>query len=489
MRETLNTKLRYLRTKKFQISLVILIPALFVLFVFGTSYVALDAVGALQRRSTGLPAESLQAIQRTHHLLKLMMGISLAASLAAGLLLAYSILSSIKKILSGRDGLLITGAVLEPDGRFGILGRDVGAMMSSLSHYVSILEGMSGGVIAFDRDGRVAAVNPSAERMFGRGSKELVGRSLAALSRDIAQSPKLEQVILDGLQRDVRYASEEISLRTGIGQSIAIGLTTSLLKAPSGKTAGVIASIIDLTGVKKMHEDMQKRHRMASLGRLAAGVAHEVRNPLGAIKGMAQLIQESLAEDDSRRKYAAVIEQETNRLNRVVENLLGLSHSPHLPQQCDLWELLMQARELASSGLGGKKIDMLDERGTGVPRISGESERLKQAFINLFLNALEAVPEGGRMRVKTSFFPETNMAGVEIANTGPQIAADVLEHLFEPFFTTKESGSGLGLAIVHQIISDHGGTVSAGAAGEETVFRILLPAGTVDAPAPGARTA
>ncbi len=474
IRDALEKKLHALVTRKYQFSLAVLIPALLVLFVFGPTYVAIENIEKLLHKGANFPTDFSQAVQQTLYLLRLVMWISITGALAAGLLLAYSILSPIKKILADAGFLRSADLASEPDAGFAILGRDFSAMMGSLGQYVSILEGMSGGVIAFDREGRVTAMNASAERIFGCPAKELADLSLAAICRDVVQSSKLGQVIQDGLRYDRQYASEEIPLRIRGGRDIVVGLTTSLLKDAKGTTSGVVANVIDLTGAKQMHDDLQKKLRMASLGRLAAGVAHEVRNPLGAIKGMAQLIQEGLPEDDLRKKYGGIIEQETNRLDRVVESLLGLVHGPETPHSCDLGELIVQARELASSGLGDKKIHLLDDTET-VPEIVAERERLVQAFLNIFLNAFEAVPAGGRVRVKTSYLPEGQAVSVEIANTGPKIDADVKEHLFEPFFTTKERGTGLGLAIVHQIISAQGGAVSVESTDAETVFRVVLP--------------
>ncbi len=474
MPDTLKKKLQLLVTRKYQISLAVLIPALLVLFVFGPTYIAIENIEKLLRKGVNHPTEYAQAVQQTLYLLRLVMWISITGALAAGLLLVYSILSPIRRVLADPGVLRSSNPAAEPDAEFAILGRDFSAMMSSLGQYVSILEGMSGGVIAFDREGRVTAMNPSAESIFGCRAKELIGRGLTEVCRDVVRSAKLDQVIQDGLRHDRQYASEEIPLRVAGGRDIVVGLTTSLLKDARGTTSGVVANITDLTGAKQMHEDLQKKLRAAGLGRLAAGVAHEVRNPLGAIKGMAQLIQEGLSEGDPRKKYGGVIEQEANRLNRVVENLLGLVHGPETPLSCNLGELIVQARQLASSGLGEKKVTVLDETET-VPEIVAERERLVQAFLNIFLNAFEAVPDGGLVRVKTSYHTERQSVSVEIGNTGPKIDSVVKEHLFEPFFTTKERGTGLGLAIVHQIIIAQGGAVSVESTDVETVFRMELP--------------
>ncbi len=223
-----------------------------------------------------------------------------------------------------------------------------------------------------------------------------------------------------------------------------------------------------------MHEDLQKRLRASGLGRLAAGVAHEVRNPLAAIKGMAQLVQEGLPDSDPRRKYVGVIEREADRLNRIVEDMLGLAHAPGEECLCDVNALLVQARDVAVHRTEGKQVNVCDETGS-IPGIMGNPQRLAQAFLNIFMNALDAAPDGGAVRFRTSLLQERRVIVIEIANTGPALRPEVKEHMFEPFFSTKEKGTGLGLSIAHQAIASHAGAITAESGERETVIRIELP--------------
>ena len=350
--------------------------------------------------------------------------------------------------------------------------------MNSLGRHASILSGMSGGVIAFDKTGLITAVNPSAEKIFACRSRDMLGKTLANCGLAV-KSSELERFILDGLRSGKAYSSVEARISTLDGRRIVLAITTSLLKGADGKPSGLVANFLDLTSLRRMHEDLQQQLRLAGLGRLAAGVAHEVRNPLGAIKGMAQLIQEGLPDTDPRKKYGNVIEEETDRLDKVVKDLLSLAQGANEKVLCDVGDVLRQARELSMHGLGGKQARVLDES-EKTPLIRGERGRLVQAFLNIFLNAFEAVPEGGAVRVRTYTVPEDNLVAVEIANTGPLIPPGVKDRIFEPFFTTKEKGSGLGLAIAHQIITAHGGTIAAESTEKETVFRVVLPVGEGD---------
>ncbi len=469
MRENINSLIRLLLTKKFRLSVAVVIPLLLVLFVIGPLEVAIDRV---QKTLPAGPGEAIQTIT----MLRVVMGVSAAAALAAGLTLSYALLAPIRKFMK-TPGALTAGRELGAgDMDFDILGKDFSAMMRSLNRHVFILESLSGGVIAFDRDGRVSAVNPSAERMLGRRSAELAGKSLAVLCRRLTMSPDLERLVLNALRHGRTYASEEITILRS-RETLVVGLTTSLLTDAAGVTTGVVANFMDLTAVRQMHEDLQQKLRMASLGTLAAGIAHEVRNPLAAVKGMAQLIQEGLAPNDARRKYGKVIEQETDRLNRVVEDLLNLAQGSPERTTVDVKALLSQARELAMPGLGAKRVAIADESGSAPMLIKAESSRLVQAFLNLFLNAFEAVPDSGRVRCRASWDDTRQRVVIEIGNSGGPLLPEVKSRMFEPFFTTKERGSGLGLAIAHQIIASHNGSISAESTEQETTFIVTLPVG------------
>ncbi len=480
MRDYLKNIFQRLLTKKYQLSLAVFIPCFLVIFVLGPMYISIKYVEKLAQ------FVSPDVLRETMSMMKLVMWVSAIAALVAGLAIAYSILLPVKRFMEGSRAFMADEQRIGPEDDFAILGRDFSMVMSSLSRYVSILEGMSGGVIAFDRDGRVTAVNPTAEHIFACRSRALLGRPLADICRRVVHSPDMERVILDGLEHNKSYSSKEVRIRGAAGRAdagstdIAVGVTTSLLKDADGKTIGLVANFLDLTGIKQMHEDLQQRLRLASLGRLAAGVAHEVRNPLGAIKGMAQLIQEGLSDQDPRKKYSRVIVQETDRLNKVVEELLGLTQGPTVREMCDINALLIRARDLAVQGSGEMLFSEKSRHVAGdtgeIPKIMGERGRLVQAFLNIFLNALEAAPDCGKVWFKTSYLSEAHSISVEIGNTGSAIPPEVKERMFDPFFTTKEKGSGLGLAISHQIITSHGGAISAESTERETIFRIMLPA-------------
>jgi nitrogen-specific signal transduction histidine kinase len=222
---------------------------------------------------------------------------------------------------------------------------------------------------------------------------------------------------------------------------------------------------------------MRRTDRLASLGTLAAGVAHEVRNPLGSIKGLVQLLKEDL-DDAQKRHYAEVIIQEVDRLNRVVEDLLKLAQpGSREPKTCRLNDLVRRAVILAGFEKMSKEIVLKEDYDDQIPEMKAEGERLVQALLNVLLNAVQAIPKSGEVWVKTALVKGASdrRAAIEIGNTHSTIQIKDLKKIFDPFYTTKEQGTGLGLSIAHQIITFHGGKIGVESGNDETVFTIELP--------------
>ncbi|MBI3994489.1 MAG: hypothetical protein HY349_00800 [Nitrospirae bacterium] len=229
-----------------------------------------------------------------------------------------------------------------------------------------------------------------------------------------------------------------------------------------------------------MQEQLQRTERLAALGTLAAGVAHEIRNPLGAVKGLAQLLQESAA-SPSERKYAETIVGEVDRLDTVVERLLRLARpSGGAMEKADLNRLIHDAIELSGYERNQKRITILEEYDTKIADILLDREAMLQAVLNMLRNAVQAIPETGTIRVRTMLRvnpdpSESRRVTIEIANTNSTISPSDYKRIFDPFYTTKEGGTGLGLAITHQVVTAQGGTIEVESGKGETVFTIELP--------------
>lgn len=242
--------------------------------------------------------------------------------------------------------------------------------------------------------------------------------------------------------------------------------------------------------VHRLEEEMRRQEKLAAIGTLAAGVAHEIRNPLSSIKGYATYFRERFPEGSEDREAAAVMVREANRLNRVITDLLGLSRPGDVTTRpvC-LENIVAHVLRLIRQTAGERKIELVCRTSRRVPDVLADVERLGQALLNLCLNALDAMPDGGRLTVAIAAC--RGRVCLMVRDTGTGITPEIRRHIFDPYFTTKGSGTGLGLPLVHKIVTAHGGEIGvysrpAGADGHgETIFRIWLPA----APEPGSRVA
>ncbi|MBI3610605.1 MAG: HAMP domain-containing protein [Nitrospirae bacterium] len=281
-------------------------------------------------------------------------------------------------------------------------------------------------------------------------------------------------IIAYALVRPVKRLSEAI-------HGVATGnLKTHVRLDASGEFVYLGDEFNQMVSKLAMQERLQRTERLAALGTLAAGVAHEVRNPLGAVKGLAQLLCES-AESPDQKKYAETIASEVNRLNAVVERLLNLARpaaAGGTAEKIDLNRLIRDAVALSGYERNEKRITIREDYDPQVPEIRTDGEGILQAVLNVLLNAVQAIPETGTIRVETRLRtdpPAARRVRIEIANTNSIIPVKDYRRIFDPFYTTKENGTGLGLAIAHQVVTAQGGTIEVESGRGETVFKIELP--------------
>ena len=220
---------------------------------------------------------------------------------------------------------------------------------------------------------------------------------------------------------------------------------------------------------------MKRKEKLVALGHLAAGVAHEIRNPLSSIKGLAKYFAERAPAGGEAHQLAQVMAKEADRLNRVVSELLELVKPTHLALQAvDLNTLINHSLQLVSQDANSREIQLRFTANDTLPVIQADPDRLTQVLLNLYLNAIQAIGQHGVISVTVS----ESGAGVKISVTdsGKGIAADQLEAIFTPYFTTKAEGTGLGLAVVHNIVEQHGGTIQvASQEGKGSTFTLWLP--------------
>jgi signal transduction histidine kinase len=243
----------------------------------------------------------------------------------------------------------------------------------------------------------------------------------------------------------------------------------------------------DLSVVRELEQRLRRSDRLAALGGMAAGLAHEIKNPLTSLLTFSRHLPRKFDDAQFRQKFLSVVPRELERINGIVERLLELARPPRLQfQPLRVPALLERVLELYANQIDQAAVRVTREYARDLPPVWGDQEALYQALVNLVTNALDAMAHGGRLTVRAGWSDTAEFllpgrgprrrVKIEVEDTGCGIAATDSDSVFNPFFTTKESGTGLGLALAHKIVEDHGGSIDFRAAGGGgTVFRILLP--------------
>jgi len=328
------------------------------------------------------------------------------------------------------------------------------------------------GLVAVYPDGRVAVFNDTAERLFGRPSAEALGRPAA----EILPPACLE--ILGDLDRERPIVEREFACTVREGRTVPLEVIAAVLKDDEGAPIGRIALIRDLSELQRLRDEVERSRRLAAVGSLAAGVAHEIRNPLSSLKGFATYFRQRYGGVPDDVKMADIMIQEVDRLNRVITELLEFSRPVELKRKAtDAAGLVRQAADTIERQAREKGIAVRMEIAPDLPPVLVDPDRMTQVFLNLFLNALAAMERGGVLSVGLAL-QDGRTLRITVGDTGTGIRKEDLGRVFDPYFTTKPSGTGLGLAIVHRIIESHGGEIRLESEpGRGTVFTILLPAG------------
>jgi len=321
----------------------------------------------------------------------------------------------------------------------------------------SIIDSITSGLAAVGADGRIILFNPAAEKIFGIEAESALGR------RAIEAMPFLAPYAAPGspavFNRELWSPPfTDFNHTLPDGREIHLRLSAAPLRVPSVENEGTILLFQDITEIKRIEAEMKRVEDLALIGELAAGIAHEIRNPMASISGSIQMLREGLEADDVNSRLMDIVMRETARLDRLVDDFL-LFARPRVPviEAFDLNELIAESLQLfRHSRHSGEKIKIIKSF-SGSVVISSDPEQTRQILWNLFLNAAEAMPEGGTLFVTTS---RTAVgAWLEVRDTGPGFSPQAMGHLFTPFFTTKDGGSGLGLATVRRVVLNLGGTV------------------------------
>jgi two-component system sensor histidine kinase HydH len=328
------------------------------------------------------------------------------------------------------------------------------------------------GLIATDPKGAIAFFNAAAEKITGISSRNAIGKDPAHVL------PGRWPAIREQLDQGTTIIEQETLCDFSRTKAVPVSISAARIVTETGRLVGNWVILRDLREVKKLQEEIRRKEKLAALGGLAAGVAHEIRNPLSSIKGIATYFGDKYGQERAEREMAEVMIREVDRLNRVISELLEFARPAELnPTVTDVDQLLAHAIQLVQQDANLKHIDISTSKGSGV-HVKVDPDRFLQCMLNLFLNAIEAMPEGGLLRIGI-FVHEDERVDIEITDTGRGIDAESLHRIFDPYFTTKTTGTGLGLAIVHKIIEAHHGRIRVRSTpGKGTTFTISVPAST-----------
>lgn len=325
----------------------------------------------------------------------------------------------------------------------------------------NILQSVPSGVISIDNSMIITSVNQAAENILGMDSNEAIGRGFG----DIFNEP-LTLLI----KEDKPVSRGEYAFFMDKNRHIWLGITSSQLKNASGEKIGQIIVFTDLTDIRALQAQVELKHRLSQLGEMSAGISHELRNSMSVISGYAKLLGKKV--DQSAKGTVDSISAEINNMDKIISELLAFAKPSVLSKESVDLNIMMQ--ELAQSIAGGKdKIRTLIDA-DGPVSVKADEVLLRQALSNLFINAVEAMPDGGSLEVKLARLD--GKAQIYIKDTGYGIPDDIKQKIFLPFYTTKETGIGFGLALVQKIIVSHSGSIEVESKeGEGTAFIITLP--------------
>jgi two-component system sensor histidine kinase PilS (NtrC family) len=347
-----------------------------------------------------------------------------------------------------------------------------------------IVESIRSGVVTTDLDGRVFTFNAAAQEITHYSEEAIRGQDASILFSNLKEH--VTQT-LTALQKGDNSPRFETNCLTSEGMRLRLGYSISPLSTEAGETTGMVITFQDLTQVRSLEETSRRQDRLAAIGRMAASIAHEIRNPLAAMRGSIQMLRSEMNSDPAQTELMEIILRESDRLNRIITDFLSYARPRSLIQaRVDVGDLLHQTFALLrhSPEIGANQ-GIVEELPEDALFAEADEGQLKQVFWNLARNALQAMPQGGTLRATLEENSHQRLR-ITFTDSGRGMSPEQVEHLFEPFSSTT-GGTGLGLSIVYQIIRDHGGTINVRSrVGQGTTITVELPGVTEpSAVAPG----
>lgn len=349
----------------------------------------------------------------------------------------------------------------------------------------TLLQNLTTGVVAADCDGRISVFNKEAEQITEITSKAILDQPIANLPLALCE------VLRDSLESGELQANREIVLRSD-EKTVIVRASSSIFHGQEGEMLGAMMVLTDITALKRLEMQIRRSDRLASLGTLSAGMAHEIKNPLVSIKTFTQLLPERYQDSDFRDTFSNLIGHEIDRIDSLVNQLLRFAR-PAKPvlRPMHVHDVLEKSLMLVGHRLYQKEIKLSRSWNAEIDTIRADADQLEQVFLNFFLNAMDAMKQGGELVVSTEIRTAEDMLSMDaftgkgttqqilqitVRDNGEGIRQENIGHVFDPFFTTKDYGTGLGLSVVHGIVQEHGGQIEVESELEKgTAFHILLP--------------
>ena len=329
----------------------------------------------------------------------------------------------------------------------------------------NVINHMPIGLVAFDNNGTVVNFNHAAEEILQMKANETLGRNAKTV---------LPEAFLSNPATKGKSYEAECELKNN--KTIFLEITKSALLDENHDAKGVMVLFRDLTEIKTLQREIMLNQHMASIGRFAAGIAHEIRNPLSSIKGFASYFKNRYKDVENDVKIAEIMISETERLNRVITQLLEFARPIHVRwTDVDMFDMIKDSLTLIAEPAKERNIELFFETPEHLPKLKTDPDRVRQVLLNLYLNSIDAMPTGGSLTVSTVFNADKETLGITITDTGCGITPANLEKIFDPYFTTKPNGTGLGLGIVANTIEALQGRIKVESSTAGTTFTLHLP--------------
>ena len=458
------------RTSPARMRLLVLLPLTMAALVWSTGFFATGMTRRVFITHGVTSAETERLLRQVD--VQLVMIAVIAGILAFGI--AFGVATPLRafadRLAAVKSGDLRAPLLLQSAPEVEWLATSFNEALTSMNRY--LLQSMSGAIISLDTAGSIIAASPAAEMILGYREDDLIGRrfsdAFAPSGGGQAELAALESAIL----RRQPIGIDEAYIGTKDGRRVRVGVSVSYLRqadhagaegevgAPGEDVISVTIGFKDVAEIRRLRDHLRKADQLVALGTLTAGVAHELRNPLASMRGLAELMGRDFAADDPRGRYASTMMESIDRLNELVENLLLLtSDVSSAGGRIDAMDLVREVTHFTMLGLGQRVVDIAIDPVPGGEAVwvQGNRNRLIQALSNITLNAVQSTPDGGGVRL--SVVAAGPHITIRVHNTGSYIPPDVMKRLFVPFFTTKPAGTGLGLAIARQIVSAHNGRI------------------------------